>query len=160
MPGTYYGSSATVTRGHFDSLDPAEDRRSPKRSSKKLSNKNRRYTDELTIIDFIITRKFNPNIKKEFPNNTDPKLKKLIQKKYEDQYEWAKQQPLFKTRFLKIRKSMKKHQKKEKLDTSVVDETQLNINIDKLQKKRGELIDELATIDQEILLLKTALENR
>ena len=55
---------------------------------------------------------------------------------------------------------MKKHQKKEKLDTSVVDETQLNINIDKLQKKRGELIDELATIDQEILLLKTALENR
>lgn len=142
-------------------FDPAQGIKNPKGNSGKGSNKNKTYTDERTIIDHIITRKLDPNIKKEFPKNTDPKLKKLVSEKYEDPYEWAKQQPLFKDCFLKIRKGLdNKQKKKDELDARIGDEPKLKKNIDQLQKKRTELSDKIADIDQQILLLKTALENK
>ena len=163
--GGYIGGHTTLGGGGRESgyptHDPAESIRGPKRNSGQGSNQNRTYTDERTIVDHLIMRTFDPNIRREFPRNTDPRLKRLIQEKYEDPYEWAKQQPLFRDRFKKIRKSWDNQQeRKSETNSQIGDKSKLEKNIYQLQKKRAELCDKVEEIDQEILLLKSILENK
>ena len=113
------------------------------------------------IIDDFIKQKLNGVEEFQFPKKTDPKLKKLIRKRFKNPYEWVEAHHLFNDRY-QIQINLWERNQKNKTESKpkISDENKLKNNITQLQKKRAELSGKIEEIDQEILLLKSILENK
>ena len=126
-----------------------------KKQFKNIEN----YANDLVIIDYLIEQKLNGIERPQFPETTDPKLEKIIRKRYENPYDWMEAHHLFKNRYRMHFMLWQENQEgATEPKSKIIEETKLKKTINQLQKSRTKLCDEIEKIDEQILLLKTNLE--
>ena len=163
-----FNGGGTVVGGRgresgYSTYDPAEGgRRYPgKPGRRKKLDRKKSYACDRVIIDHFIKQKLNGVEEFQFPKKTDPKLKKLIRKRFKNPYEWVEAHHLFNDMYqIQINRWERNQKGETESKPKISDETKLKNNIALLQKKRAELSGKIEEIDQKILLLKSILENK